>query len=691
MRMIRLLLTAGLLAVTAGGAAGTALAEGTHVYRLAPGDTVEVALGGMAGQTYRLVVQFDGSISLPNAGVVQAEGLTARELQKRLEVVLSSRPMHVRGPDGREQLVVLQPGDMTVTVADYRPIYVTGTVRSPGQQAFRPQMTVRQAMAVAGGFGAVSAIGQEAGGDLLDARSEHQSLWVEYIQELMREARIEAELAGRAGLEVALPAGAPIAAGLVDEFLRSEREALSISVAERERARAHTEETIKDLEAMIAVLTKREQDEAEAVKADEDELDRVRQVFDQGLNTNSRLGDVRRALLMSSSRLLDTTVELMRLRQQKEEEARRTEQDDNEWRVALLRELAESRALVSDLGARIRAKGGQLHPASMMPSVGADPSIVVARKVDGTWQEFPAGSDFELLPGDVVEVSIDDPATAATAVPVPVPTVPASETLHYAPNENFDEAGNFAPLAAGFNLADVSTIEQLNRLPDGVRALIWVGTCDGVTDAFQARVTPFLGNPKVFGYYLVDEPDPTGRWHPKCAAGNLRSQSDWIKTRHPEAKTFITLMSFGPAQAATYDAGYGPDQTHIDLFGINPYPCRSEFDGCDFDMIGRAVSEAVAAGYPRDKLVPTFQAFGGGNWETSGGGRYLLPTPEQFSEILARWREFLPAPVFDYTYSWGVQEGHEALETTPHLRAAILEHNEREPLGGDQNRGSLIE
>lgn len=43
------------------------------------------------------------------------------------------------------------------------------------------------------------------------------------------------------------------------------------------------------------------------------------------------------------------------------------------------------------------------------------------------------------------------------------------------PNRNFDSKGNFLPGRVGFNLADVSSVAQINSLPDGVKALVWVG------------------------------------------------------------------------------------------------------------------------------------------------------------------------------------------------------------------------
>ncbi len=80
--------------------------------------------------------------------------------------------------------------------------------------------------------------------------------------------------------------------------------------------------------------------------------------------------------------------------------------------------------------------------------------------------------------------------------------------LHYAPNNNFRSSGYYAPRAAGFNLADVSSAGEVSSLPSGVKALVWLGQCNGPDSSFISAVQPFIGDPRVFGFYLMDEPDP---------------------------------------------------------------------------------------------------------------------------------------------------------------------------------------
>lgn len=248
-------------------------------------------------------------------------------------------------------------------------------------------------------------------------------------------------------------------------------------------------------------------------------------------------------------------------------------------------------------------------------------------------------------------------------------------TRHYAPNRNFDAAGQFAPGEFGFNMSDVMNRRELVRLPDGVLGLVWVGQCDGADEKFIATLTPFLHHPKVFGFYLMDDPDPRWWRGHHCSAEHLKDEADWIRTHAPNTKTFIMLMNMGSSRVPTFAGSYNPGNTHVDLFGLAPYPCRTEAGKCDYKMIDRFVEAAVAAGIPVDRIVPAFQTFGGGTWTDDEGGQYAVPTAHDETEILARWATLIEKPVFDYAYSWGSQRSDTALENSAVLRSILADHN----------------
>lgn len=243
--------------------------------------------------------------------------------------------------------------------------------------------------------------------------------------------------------------------------------------------------------------------------------------------------------------------------------------------------------------------------------------------------------------------------------------------MHYAPNGNFASNGAYSPGADGFDLADVSNVDTLNSLPTGVKGLVWLGLCNGANSSFIAAVRPFIGNAKLFGFYLADEPDPTGQYAPLCHAANLKAEADWIHANVPGAETFIVMMNMGSPTAPSYVNTYNSANTDIDLFGLDPYPCRPELGGCNYGVITAGVKAAEAAGIRASQIVPIYQAFGGGGYSS-----WTMPTAAEETQLLSVWATVIPAAVFDYAYSWGVQDGDGALATSPALQQIFLQKNQ---------------
>jgi polysaccharide biosynthesis/export protein len=396
----------------------------TSQYRLAPGDTVEVTIAPLPERTSRAMVQSDGTISLPLAGSIPVEGLTPAELQSRLEIALASKPYRQRMADGREQTALIQPGDVSASVSEYRPIYVSGDVLTPGAQPYRLLITVRQAIAVAGGFSLLRARAgaPAAAGDPVDLQRDYDSLWTEFVREHYRSARLKAQLDGKSEFDRKIPSGSPLPATVVAAIADSEAQALKIAMENIQKERAFLLQAAKDAEDQAAMLNQREQSEAEGVKGDEEEMANVAKLFKTGNVTSSRLSDVRRALQLSSSRRLETSVELLRVKRQAADVARQLERTGNDQRIVLLNDLKDSQVRLADLAIKLNAGAMKLHVGAAMSNKAADdsgkvqPSVMISRRVGGQWEQLPADIDSELMPGDVVEAALNGGGGLAAAI-----------------------------------------------------------------------------------------------------------------------------------------------------------------------------------------------------------------------------------------------------------------------------------
>lgn len=109
-----------------------------QAYTLGPGDKLRVVVFGQQGITGSYMVDAGGNISLPLIGSVSAQGHTTQQLASMIA-------------DRLKQGYVREP-HVTVDIQSYRPFFILGEVTTPGQYPYVPNMTVVNAVAIAGGF-----------------------------------------------------------------------------------------------------------------------------------------------------------------------------------------------------------------------------------------------------------------------------------------------------------------------------------------------------------------------------------------------------------------------------------------------------------------------------------------------------------------------------------------------------------
>jgi polysaccharide export outer membrane protein len=107
-------------------------------YTLGPGDKVRIAIFNEPDLSGEYQLDANGNIRFPLIGMLRAGGYTAGALEGWLRAALV--PNYVRDPR------------ITVEITGYRPIYVIGAVVKPGQYSYVNDMTLAQAVALAGGF-----------------------------------------------------------------------------------------------------------------------------------------------------------------------------------------------------------------------------------------------------------------------------------------------------------------------------------------------------------------------------------------------------------------------------------------------------------------------------------------------------------------------------------------------------------
>lgn len=115
-----------------------AASDASEPYTLAGGDRLRIIVFGQDSLSNSYAVDGAGRIAMPLIGTLDAQGRTTLQLARQIEDRL-------RGGYLREPRV-------SVEVEQYRPFFVLGEVNASGQFPYVNNMSVQNAVAIAGGY-----------------------------------------------------------------------------------------------------------------------------------------------------------------------------------------------------------------------------------------------------------------------------------------------------------------------------------------------------------------------------------------------------------------------------------------------------------------------------------------------------------------------------------------------------------
>jgi len=107
-------------------------------YRLGVADKIKVTVYGEDSLSGEFQVGANGNVALPLIGETRARGLTTSEIQVAIAEALAKGYLN-------------QPR-VSVEVRNYRPFYILGEVKKPGEYPYTNSLTVLNAVATAEGF-----------------------------------------------------------------------------------------------------------------------------------------------------------------------------------------------------------------------------------------------------------------------------------------------------------------------------------------------------------------------------------------------------------------------------------------------------------------------------------------------------------------------------------------------------------
>ncbi|WP_193227671.1 polysaccharide biosynthesis/export family protein [Aureimonas psammosilenae] len=345
-------------------------------------------------------VDGSGNTAIPLVGEVKAQGLTTTELSAAISDALSRN-----GGSSMRPFI-------SIEITEHAPIYVVGTVKTPGKFPFDADLTVMKAVSLAGGIenrGDNMFLNYER--DRIQAAGAVRTASIDQSGLLLRAARLRAEIAGRDSFDLPdeIKTSPTAEAQLADErnLMRLRRVELESQIrAANDLKELYTQE-IATLQAKIVTQNRQIELANNLMKAGES-------LASKGLSINSRQYELERSLADVKSGLLDLEIALTKSRQSLAENSREittitntrnaeSQRELNEVELALRKaqlDMQVAQLLANQAG--IQAQQLQLEERDVREM---QPEFeVVRRNADGTYTTLTAQETTELQPHDLVKI-----------------------------------------------------------------------------------------------------------------------------------------------------------------------------------------------------------------------------------------------------------------------------------------------
>jgi polysaccharide export outer membrane protein len=229
-------------------------------------------------------------------------------------------------------------------------------------------------------------------------------------REHVRVWRIKTELGETLDLDRRAIPPAPVSDATLSQIVNLEIEYRATRESDHERSKDFLRRSMQQADEHIQILSEQQQGEGEGLRADAQELQKARASYGGGNLPSPRVADARRAVLLSSTRHLQTTAQLMQVKRSRAELERELEKIDEQRRIRLLAELQDAAVKLAGERAKLQSAEEKLQLAGLPPPRASDaaskPDISVFRSSTNGTTRLMVDADSELQPGDVVEVAL---------------------------------------------------------------------------------------------------------------------------------------------------------------------------------------------------------------------------------------------------------------------------------------------
>jgi polysaccharide export outer membrane protein len=368
-------------------------AGNSRTYKLQPGDHITVTVFNQPELSADAVIDGAGNIVLPFLEPLAVRNLTILQCQALIRDRLANG--------------ILQRPSVSVRIAELRPIYVSGDVRTPGAYPFRPGSTVQSAVAVAGGYGPTDLVQTASTAEFLLADERVRQLTLQKQTLLVRQTRLEAQLAGADTFSPSAPPG-PMTGPDIAGVIANEKETFDTQAAilrgQLNLLRSQKPRLEKEIDALhqqIVTGTK----QLDLIKQ---QIDRYDRLVKQGLGTQTADFQFRVIEANQEDSLWRLKAGISRLQMEAGELDLKIAEAQASFKRQTVAELREVRDRLNELDVTLPAareiRNVRLQYAGSFIGFGITRSIIVTRVRDGEAAAFDATEITPLEPGDIVDV-----------------------------------------------------------------------------------------------------------------------------------------------------------------------------------------------------------------------------------------------------------------------------------------------
>ncbi|TPI81960.1 polysaccharide biosynthesis/export family protein [Mesorhizobium sp. B2-8-9] len=360
------------------------------------------------------VVGADGTLFLPFVGQIRAEGTAPGDLARGIGDRLMQRMGLGRQPD------------VSVEIAQYRPFYIVGNVKQPGEFPYRPGLTVLQALGIAGGLPIRQDDMSRLEREVISGQGDVGLLALNNVSLLARKARLQSEVAGSD--EIAFPSelkdrasNETVALAMDQErkIFAIRKDALSTQLRSLRELKEFLQQELASLEQQLTFHDKQ-------IELIQKELAGVSNLVQKGLAVAPRELALEGTVAQMQSDRLAAETSMLRVRQEMSKTDIEILNLSNQHSSEVAESLRETQLQLNEVSNKSDTALQLLHetqvtaPAllALRQRAGlAKPILTIVRPKEGGTEELAAQETTLVEPGDTVKVEIPLPQSGLDGLP----------------------------------------------------------------------------------------------------------------------------------------------------------------------------------------------------------------------------------------------------------------------------------